>query len=154
MEIAILVKAKQGYIYRYMLEHNMSAAQLAREIGVDSSGMGRIINFQWTPPQTKKRSRYTEKLESYFKIPIEILFPPELTAEIAQKLNRKHVRFEEVELLQLEGVNQKYLVYNSGNEDALDEEFRKKYIDKILCTLMPREEKVLRLAYGIGTERV
>jgi len=44
--IAIVAKAKQGYIYKYMLENNLCAAELARQLGLRPSRMGEILNFK------------------------------------------------------------------------------------------------------------
>ena len=150
MEIAIISNAKQGYIYKYLLQNNMTATDLSKRIGISPTAMGKIINFQWLPPKGKRgrgENHYTAKLERYFKIPIDILFPPELTSEIAKKLQRKYVQIEEVELVQLEGINQKYLIYD--NSDNIESENLCNALMKQLSTLNAREEKVLRLIYGI-----
>lgn len=145
MEIAIVAKAKQGYIYRYMLENKMTVSQLAEHIGVRYPTMCSIINFRWTPGR-RKTNDIAERLEKYFRIPIEMLFPPELTGAILEKLGKTHVRIQEVELLSLDGINQKYLMYDNEDNEDLD-------VDKILATMTPREEKVTRLLRGIGTQR-
>lgn len=153
MEIAIISKAKQGYIYKYMLQNNMTAGELAKRIGITPGEMGKIINFQWLPTRkitkkgTIKESSYIKKLEDYFKIPIEILFPPEITNEIAKKLQRKYVQIKEVELVQLEGINQKHLIYDNGNNEEAENLCNA--LTPILSTITAREEKVIRLIYGI-----
>ena len=145
MEIAIVAKAKQGYIYRYMIENKMTVSQLSERIGIPYAKMCKIINFRWTPGR-RKTNDITERLEKYFRIPIEMLFPPELTGAILEKLGKPHVRIQEVELLSLDGINQKYLMYDNEDNEDLD-------VDKILTSLTPREEKVTRLLRGIGTQR-
>jgi len=52
-----------------------------------------------------------------------------------------------VELVQLEGINQKYLIYD--NSDNIESENLCNALMKQLSTLNAREEKVLRLIYGI-----
>ena len=151
MEIAIVARAKQGYIYRYMITRNMSAKQLAGEIGIDQVTIGRIINFKWLPPKRRKKNDITEKLEKYFKIPIDILFPEEFTQEIAQKIGRKFVKFEEVDILQLESIPERYLPYIEQNE-LIDEESIDEAIKKALSSLTKREEDVIRRRFGIDMD--
>lgn len=148
MEIAIITKAKQGYIYKYMMQNNISAAELGRRIGISPSHMGQIINFQWLPPQKRKMvGGVVDRLEAYFKIPIEMLFPPELTKEITEKLKLPHIDFREVDCLQIETVNQKFLSYDPQQKDPFSEMVD--FIPMALGTLTPREETCLRLRFGI-----
>lgn len=145
MEIAIVAKAKQGYIYRYMVEHKMSACQLAEEIGMSSAQLGRLINFQWYPKKTGRRCESLDKIEKYFKIPIEMLFPPEISEEILTRLGKKQVIIQEVEMLRLESVSQKQLIYKQTSENDVCD-----VVEDVLKELNPREEKVLRLLFGIS----
>lgn len=156
MEIAFILRAKQGYIYRYMVERNITAGALAKEIGIAQTLMGRIINFKWIPSTQKLKGRnlvhkreLIRKLEDYFHLPIEYLFPPELTEEIAAKLSKRHVKIEEVEVVSLNYAQVKNIAY-VGGPDGLDKVFEN--IPAVLGTLHPREEKVVRLMYGIGSE--
>lgn len=149
MEIAIVAKAKQGYIYRYMLENNITAAELARRLGISASSMGAIINFKWIPPQKRKiQGGYVDKLESYFNLPIEMLFPPELTKGVAEKLGRKHTHFQDVEILPLNGIQPKYLSYDPGENEKKEEQII--LLQKALKTLTRREEDIIKKAYGLG----
>ena len=148
--IAIQVKAKHGYIYQYMIEHKINASELARQVGTDPSKIGQIINFQWIPPKRAKGG-LIDKLESFFKIPIDMLFPPELTEEIAKRLGKKQVIFKEVTLLQLQEAPSKALVYDP--EENQEEEFQSRELTKSLATLRPREETCLRLLFGISNEQ-
>lgn len=150
MEIAIVAKAKQGYIYRHMIENHLSANELARRVGLDPQRMGKIINFKWLPPKYRKGRRVVDKLEAYFKVPIEMLFPPELTKAIAARLNRKYIEFKEIETVSLECADQRFLSYDPQEANGFAE--MADNLPKILCTLMPREETCLRLHYGIGGE--
>ncbi|MFZ2809405.1 MAG: sigma factor-like helix-turn-helix DNA-binding protein [Desulfosalsimonadaceae bacterium] len=142
MEIAVISQAKQGYIYRYMLNRGLTAAALAKEIGTDPVTMGRIINFQWLP--TTRGKRITEKLERYFHLPIEILFPPQLTAQIAERLSRKHVQVEEVEFVALEAANDiAYIEYDSDEGMSAA-----KVLHEQMEKLSDSERFVLRRRFG------
>ena len=148
MEIAIVAKAKQGYIYRYMREHNMSNKALAEALGTDPVMVSSILNFRWLPGKIRKKNDITERLEKFFGLPIDFLFPPEITKEIAKRLGRSFVKFEEVDLLQIENVNQKYLSYDPQQNDPA--ELLDNVLTLALSTLNPREETCLRLRHGIG----
>lgn len=150
MEIAIISKAKQGYIYNYLKANNMTLAELATHIGISYSKMCNVINFQWLPPKRRKIGDLSGKLENYFHIPIEMLFPPELTPAIAERLGRKVVQIQDVEFLCLEDTHPKYLSYEPRDND--DEEHLIMKLYEQLNTLRPHEEKCLRLIYGIGTQ--
>ena len=148
MEIAIVAKAKQGYIYRYMREHNMSNKALAEALGINPVMVSRILNFRWLPGKIRKKNDITERLEKFFGLPIDFLFPPEITKEIAKRLGRSFVKFEEVDLLQVESVNQKYLSFDPHESDTA--ELMDHTLTLALSTLNPREETCLRLRHGIG----
>lgn len=147
--VALVVKAKQGYIYQYMRDHQISASELARQVGTSPAMMGKIINFQWVPPLKRRRNGdLVDKLESFFKIPIEILFPPELTGEIAERLGKKQVIFKEMTFLPLQEANQNALIYDAGGSQ--EKEAQSYVLTKRLATLRPREETCVRLLFGIA----
>ena len=148
MDIAIIAKAKQGYIYKYMVDNNMTASALAKEIGVKPQTMGRIINFKWMRPMRRRSGDITEKLEKYFKIPIEVLFPNELTADIAEKLGRKYVKYQEIDTIQLESISTKYLPFTE-QEECFDEINIYEKLDKALNTLTNRQADIIKRRYGI-----
>ncbi len=59
MEVAIVSKAKQGFIYRYLKENGITSKGLAGKIGITEQTMCSIINFKWTP--TSKRENVAGK---------------------------------------------------------------------------------------------
>ena len=148
MEIAIVAKAKQGYIYRYLREHNMSNKDLAEALGTSQVMVSRILNFRWLPGKLRKKNDMTERLQKVFSLPFDFLFPPEITKEIVKRLGRPFVKFEEVDLLQVESVNQKYLSFDPHESDTA--ELMDHTLTSALSTLTPREETCLRLRHGIG----
>lgn len=159
MEIAIVAKAKQGYIYRHMIENGMGLSDLSDRIGISSPVLRKIINFMWFPPNKEQckspggfamKMKTVYKLQKYFNVGIETLFPPELTEEIAEKLRGTHIDFREVDFLQIESVGEKYLSYDPQQIDGFEEMADR--IPEILGTLNPREEKCLRLRFGLGGE--
>jgi transcriptional regulator with XRE-family HTH domain len=157
MEIAIIAKAKQGIIYRHKIENKLNARQLSERIGISYATMNNILNFRWLPPQKEDhpqsralKMKVVYKLQKYFNIGIDVLFPPELTKEIAEKLQGTYVNFRDVDFLQIENVNEKYLSYDPQQIDGFGE--MADHIPEILGTLNPREEKCLRLRYGIKME--
>ena len=147
MEIAIISKAKQGYIYKYILDHCMSASGLAREIGIAPTQMGKIINFGWLPSLRGTGPKLVKKIEDYFHLPIEFLFPPELTREIAEKLSRHHVLIEEVDFVSLGcAKNVAYIGYDSEAEEKCS------VLDEQLAALSEREQYIVRSRFGFDGE--
>lgn len=161
MEIAIVAKAKQGYIYRHMIENGLSIRDLVVRTGIGHPTICNIINFKWLPPDKEKckspggfarKMKTVYKLQKYFNVGIDVLFPPELTEEIAEKLRGTHVDFRDVDFLQIENVNEKYLSYDPQQIDNFEEMADR--VPEILNTLTRREEKCLRLRYGISDDHL
>lgn len=155
IEIAVVSKMKQGYIYKHMIENNISANELSRRSGINNVILGKIINFKWIPSRSNYQCKKTiEKLENYFKVPIEMLFPYELTQEIADKLSKKYIHIHEIETVSLGNIDTKYLEYNP--QDSIDEE--REFVDmgdrinKALGTLCDKEVAVLKARFGINEE--
>jgi len=146
-DVAILAQIKQGYIYKYMQANDLTQRELARRIGIGEVILGRIINFKWLPTSPKtgrgKKSHVVKKLEQYFGFSVEVLFPPELTEEIAARLSKKHVAFKTVELLQLDCINPKYLSYEQAETE--DEAI----IENLLQCLSPQEFTVIKSRFGL-----
>ena len=69
-KIAIVAKAKQGFIYEYLIKHNLSMSQLAAQIGISYNTLRKIINFEWTPAISAPRNSWREikKMEVILKI--------------------------------------------------------------------------------------
>ena len=142
MEIAFVIKAKQGYIHKYMVSRGLSAVKLAELIGLSTGQMGDILNFKWLP--TARNTVIIKRLEDFFHIPIEILFPPELTRDVANKLSKKCVRDGEVDLLSLSYAKETaYLPYD-GEIDNLWEP-----VAKAMEYLTPAEQVVIRKRFGL-----
>ena len=156
IDIAILAKIKQGFLYKYMQVNNINQAELARRIGLNAATMGKIINFKWIPTKEGNgHGRYQtreiiKKLEKYFGFSIEVLFPPELTAEVADKLSKKHVAFKTIETCQIEQVNPKYLSYYPDEEK--DHAAEVEMTHELLACLTPQQEQVIIKRFGIGCE--
>lgn len=145
MNIAITAKAKHGYIYRYMQEQGISASALGREIGIHPTAIGKIINFKWVPGP--RSGGVIAKLEEYFKIPIDQLFPPEFTAPLAEKLQKQYVKYAEVDLVYLGQLpDVEYIGYDGG----LDEQFTS--VEKSMALLSERERGVIELRFGLSGE--
>lgn len=147
MEIAFSIKAKHGYIYRYLQENNMSAKELSKQIGLSEQTMGKLINFVWAPGRDCDT---IDKLEAYFKIPFEQLFPEPLVAAIEKKLGRKRTVYKEIDFVSLEGLDERHLIdYLTPESEIIEREIGEERME-LFSTLSPREEKVLRLRLGTG----
>lgn len=156
-KIAIVAKAKQGFIYEYLIKHNLSMSQLAAQIGISYNTLRKIINFEWTPAISAPRNSWREikkmevilKIQRYFNVDIELLFPAWMTKELAEKLQTEYVDIKEIDCLQIQDVSNKLLMYEpfGDKEDFLLNACEK--IPKVLSTLTRREEICLRLRFGL-----
>lgn len=146
MEIAIVARAKQGYIYRYMKERGMTVLQLAKEIGLPYPTMINLINFRYLPP--RPGSLTAQRLEAYFHIPTDILFPPELENAVRERMGLPRVIYREIDpadLISITDVDQRLLTYK---EEINFEE--KDLLDKLLAVLNPRERHVIEQSMIAG----
>ena len=146
MKIAFLVKAKHGHIYEYMTRNNLSAAELARQIGIHQTSMGKILNFKWRPG--KIRTSFIEKLENFFHVPIDYLFPQELTESLSNELSKKRVKIKEIDLLSLEDVKTQAIEFTPEDdaERSILVDFMKDSLDKKLT--VKEGEVIKRIFYG------
>lgn len=153
MKIALSVKVKNGVIYKYMKENNLTCVELSRIIGINVTTLYSIINFRWkydwsvmAPRQCRwKQEKLAKKLEDFFDMSIEEIYP---TRKEAEQLIGEKVLFKDVELIPLECAPQAQISYNMES----DREINSDDLDKIMATLRPSEESVLRLRYGLGTQ--
>ena len=141
MEIDATIRLRHGYIHRYLTEHQMSRDQLAKEIGISQATFVKILNFKWLPYNQWKTKLVVQKLEKFFNRPIEVLFPPELTQDIADMLSKKITKFYEVDLVSLTDIDPKYLITNEN--DSVEEDERLPILDEVMDTLTERERKVI-----------
>jgi transcriptional regulator with XRE-family HTH domain len=149
MEVALVVKAKSGFLYRYMLERGWTAADLSRDCGLSQGTVGDMINFRWLPnPDTERGQKMIQRIEEYFRVPIEIIFPPELTREIATKLSKKHVEIKELDCVALEGTNQRYLICDTGADETM--EVLTDRVTAQLAWLDPQQRDVIERLFGMG----
>jgi RNA polymerase sigma factor (sigma-70 family) len=148
MEIAIVAKVKQGYIYKYMQDRGYSASRLASEIGFSQSKMGEIINLHWIPGPRSKN--VIKRLEEYFHVPIDILFPPEFTKDLADRLGKKHIKYEEIDFVALEDAPRHYLTFNPDDIRGRDD--MEARVVLALDSLSSREKEVINYRFGFTSE--
>ena len=150
MEIVFEIKAKHGYIYKYLQQNNLTIKELSERIGVPYSTLISIINFRWVPSKRRRSLKIksvSERLEEFFHMPIEFLFPKELVPEIMERLGKKRTIVHELDLVSLNDVDQKYLTYTMDSQIETSSFYEELY--KLLPTLLPREEQCLRLRWGL-----
>ena len=118
-----------------------------------SNGPEYEVGLWEKPRRPSKRRRslkiksVSERLEEFFHMPIEFLFPKELVPEIMERLGKKRTIVHELDLVSLNDVDQKYLTYTMDSQIETSSFYEELY--KLLPTLLPREEQCLRLRWGL-----
>ena len=152
MKIGLKVKLVNHNFIQAMTEAGFkNAAELSRASGFHQTVIGKWINLKCCP----NASKVIDKLEHILKVPIDFLFPPDLVEAIVKKPETRFYFHKELETLSFDDVDPKLLSYNPSNVEILGKEALKNSLSSIFDSLTEREEKVLRLRFGIddGYER-
>lgn len=156
-EIAVKARAKHGLIYKYMTEHGLTWLEMAEKIGISTGTFSKIIHFRWAPTENYQNKEVAKKLCNFFHCNLEEILPNELAqqiknnSEIAELLQEEQTVYKEVdvEYLSYDEAPQSILAYQENFNKQID--FRET-IEKVLKTLTPREERIIKLRFGIGDE--
>ena len=154
MKIEIEAKAKHRFLYQYMQENNMTIKELAEHIGISAVILGQMISFRYIPGSASTHPRsIARKLEAYFRIPFEDIYPQWFTDEMSAKLSGKVVKYQEVQFDQLESVPTRYLSYDHDPEEILQdvtaERLLEENLKKALSRLSIKERQVMLMRYGL-----
>jgi RNA polymerase sigma factor (sigma-70 family) len=118
----------------------------AMATGVKYSSLGNLICLRSNPYlKSGKPSLHALRLCEYFNVEMESLFPKDLYSASFPRLLTQDI--EPSRILSLSTREVRQLAAPSIEEDPCDMENR---IDRVLFTLSPREERVLRLRFGLG----
>jgi RNA polymerase sigma factor (sigma-70 family) len=155
MKLAIVSKVKHGVIFQYIQENNITAKELAKQIGIAEGTLHKFINMKSYPKKKFPASKKVLlKLCKFFKCKEKDIFPNQIKkhldeqTEIAKILQNTHITYSEPNLVFLpsyDNLPQKLISYEI-DEDV----FKKTRIEKALKTLNLREEKIIRLRFELG----
>lgn len=157
-EIAVKVRVKHGLIYGYMREHGLTWLEMTKKIGISTATFSKILHFKWVPGKYYQNKKTAEKLCNFFQCDLEDILPNELAQqiknnlEIAKLMQEGQTVYKEVDIeyLSYDEVSQGLLVYDPRPEfEKID---LRKNLERVLKTLTPREEKVIKMRFGIGDE--
>lgn len=76
--IALSIRPKHGYLYRYMEEHNITAKELSEKIGICRSTFDKILHFRWMPGENPMVKETAEKICAFFHCKLDDIFSREL----------------------------------------------------------------------------
>jgi RNA polymerase sigma factor (sigma-70 family) len=143
MKISVLVKAKNNFLTQFLAENNLNQAELAKLIGIHASIFGDMLNFRWIPVNQV----YIKRLEEFFHVPIEDIFPPELTREIASELSKKYLIEKEIDITYLPSIQHLQIPYTENFDEALQHQG----ILSVIETLSTREQQIIKGRFGIDS---
>jgi RNA polymerase sigma factor (sigma-70 family) len=149
--IAIEAKAKHGIMFRYMRDNGLTAKELATQIGISGSTLGKFLNLKKYPKTEYFKSKKTlKKLCKFFKCGPKDLFPKEITrhldqqTEIADILQNKQVIYKEPSLEYLADYTDLANDLISYEQPEYDRVGLKEAIKVSLKTLSEREKTVIK----------
>jgi RNA polymerase sigma factor (sigma-70 family) len=161
MEVVLKAQFKNGLLYKAVQKCG-NQSKLASYLRVGPSVIGKWLNFQDTPNFRKPKSQahkeryqeWDEKLIQLIGYGLEEIFPDEL--EKHKSVLKERAKFEAVLEMPIErlieaGAVPKLPPAPDSFIDSLD---REKIVAEVLRTLTPREEKVIRLLYGLDGEEL
>jgi RNA polymerase sigma factor (sigma-70 family) len=148
--ITITAKARHGKLWELRKKFGTTKA-LASYLGVSQSEFGLWLNLKSVPPKRmskERRLRLDEKLAPFGCL-LEDLFPIELTDDILDKPKDFEIT-REVDLKLLADAGAIKLI--ESPYDGIERNDLQKQIKNSLYTLTPREERVIKLHFGLDGE--
>jgi len=149
--VALHIKAKHGALYKHIQERGMTQTDFAKIINVGGSTVCKWFNLKDYPRSKESMN----KICTYLKVLPENLFPNFCRDKKFLAIHKECVVYQEipVDFLPFNKIKElPYIDYNSPeNQYAVKE--REENILHILKTLTPKEDLIIRLAFGIGEEK-
>ena len=144
MKLAFDCRVKHGFICQYLEDKQMNQKQLADEIGISVTTLIRIMTINYRIRKDGRTTKVIEKLEKYFKVPSEFLFPEEYQILVEKKIGSPKRVYKEIELVSLESIDRRQLSYEPDYDSIEVTEI----VEKVLSDLPGRQEDVLRRRFG------
>jgi len=145
--VALKIKGKHGLLQTFIDKKGWTQSDFAREVKVSAFTVGEWFNLKKIP--SKKKMDIICKLLQETE---EVLFPLAIRNKDFLDIKRQTTIYKEIDINQLPFSELKELP--SGDlsfEDQITQREIKEQINKALDMLTPRQEKVLRLRFGLGT---
>lgn len=147
-DITITAKARHGKLWELRKKFGTNKA-LAEYLEVGDTELGRWINLKHVPTKmTQKRIDHFQKKLIPYGLLFEDLFPLELKDVLDKPKDFEITR--EINLLLLSDGGGIKLLDSPDKYVELNE--LDKRVNKAIGTLTPREEKVIRMRFGLGEE--
>ena len=154
-DLRVEVRFKNNNLYKKIFGQFGSVAEFCRKTDLDPGTVGEYLNLK-NSPVSRTNNRHTEfvygyhikksarKIATALKCNIFDIFPVELFDVVS-----KVYAFEVCSCDHLPYDEQKQI---ESIDTGLDDTFNADEIDRVLSTLSPREEAVIRNRFGIGTD--
>jgi len=123
--------------------------QMAEDISMSPTRLSWIENLKRVPTEDDM-----VKISAYLVETVDYLFPPLLMKAIEEGVfSRRDAQLAEPEILNLTEAARLRLTYNGETEmiAEMDRKLLAEHIHHVLNTLEPREQKVLRLRFGLDS---
>jgi hypothetical protein len=151
----LLVQSRFRNAILWDLMAGRSASEVSLEVGCCKSQFGALLNLKQSPVLSDGTYRVTaQRIADYFKMLPEDLFPESLYAlTLPDRVERTFD--SEVVMLSLQAAELRVLPVSTDLDKKLFSKELDEKIGESLQTLTPREEKVIKLRFGLedGEER-
>lgn len=131
-----------------------SVSAFCREANMPVSSFGSLIAMK-TPPLTMM-GEFSDPAKKLMEIlclaPTDLWTPEQLTLRLNSNTAERNVNLDGMRAALGINAEEALLLVAPSPEEAMEEKDIQKIIEEQLASITPREEKVLRLRYGIGCE--
>ncbi len=146
------VKVKNNIFYKTMIKNKYySLAELSRASGVSQNELSKIMNLKMSVYKVSKEG-HEEMRPAYQKLCDFFYCEPEDLSPLAHLYDAlyKNKTIKEIDIGEMETV---LLDRQQTPDKLIEQQDLQKTISKALCGLTPREERVLRMRFGLdGSE--
>ena len=142
-DIRLILKLKNNLMLKRCeaLWGNITQSEMAEKIGLSETEFGCYVNFKKSPIKKKCGTAWKDqavKIAEALNCSPEDIFPLHF-----QEIRKNQYQLE---------LNSQVFIENKNPEDEMIEKENREEIRKLLGSLSPREEKILRLRFGIGED--
>ena len=150
-DVRVQVRFRNDLLQRLVDDHPLPLYKLAEEIGVPYGWIISIKSMKRTPygHNREEYSDIAKRAAAYFNVTPEVLFPPEIyRISWPSKLEKSFPAERIACLIQSDDQRRRAL----PPHEEMEEREKLEILDKMLKTLTPREEKILRMRFGLDED--